>query len=527
MKKRLVLFLTLLSCTFIPQGYGFFDGDLGIDIYTSIDDGLTKAENRNYQYELTAQGNKKIYEEINRILKSNGLKPCLVNGITINDLNKIVKNDLATMAKSLDDSCKADDGSIPPVLLSQYVSNIKVILGKIKARSDEKTRKTYEIARIWLYSDGDINNSPFDLVYDIREIEKIIFTQNIEYRWVIQNIDKDFDSLMNGVLKDPKHTGTWGNDTGTGTDLTGTGTWVTHKKYTPFIKITSTWSYVCSDTLTNIYTSWFSEETIKELINSTWGTDDKGKDKKNKWGTWAVWDYAYEKFANSDYQKVNDNSLWPCDQFFCIKIEFVIKRYNLLIWGKTVSIESLLKKSNEHLKKFANADLTAKVQSTNNFQPWWLWNMDLASLFHMGVIIQSRVPPILNIEKTTGSSRWEYTCKNMHAEMYKNLGMEYERANDLQQYKWKEEEIKTLLDTAELPFVDSIVKANTLALKKQVIAQRNALISKSIDKRATYEDADIYLKEFVDLEMFWQKLQEYVSTLLWLAKKLNDIPESN
>ena len=58
MKKRLVLFLTLLSCTFIPQGYGFFDGDLGIDIYTSIDDGLTKAENRNYQYELTAQGNK-------------------------------------------------------------------------------------------------------------------------------------------------------------------------------------------------------------------------------------------------------------------------------------------------------------------------------------------------------------------------------------------------------------------------------------------------------------------------------------
>ena len=111
--------------------------------------------------------------------------------------------------------------------------------------------------------------------------------------------------------------------------------------------------------------------------------------------------------------------------------------------------------------------------------------------------------------------------------MYKNLGMEYERANDLQQYKWKEEEIKTLLDSAELPFVDSIIKANTLALKKQIIAQRNALISKSIDKRATYEDADIYLKEFVDLEMFWQKLQEYVSTLLWLAKKLNDIPESN
>jgi hypothetical protein len=42
-------------------------------------------------------------------------------------------------------------------------------------RAADKTRRTYDIARIGLYSDGNIENSPFDLINDLQEIDYIIF----------------------------------------------------------------------------------------------------------------------------------------------------------------------------------------------------------------------------------------------------------------------------------------------------------------------------------------------------------------
>jgi hypothetical protein len=138
--------------------------------------------------------------------------------------------------------------------------------------------------------------------------------------------------------------------------------------------------------------------------------------------------------------------------------------------------------------------------------------------------MQARTPPILNIEKTTIADMGEYKCSNMAAERYKNVGIEYDRRNDLQIFKSKEAELKTLYDSAELPFVDVNIKNNTFLFKKAVMAQRNAYFSKSIDKKAMFEDMDIAFQEFIELDAFGKALRDYVNNLQKLVKKLDDIP---
>jgi hypothetical protein len=79
-------------------------------------------------------------------------------------------------------------------------------------------------------------------------------------------------------------------------------------------------------------------------------------------------DVGYDITIISHYKKVNDNLMWPCNEFFCIKIEFIIRKQKLLGGGTTVSIHSILEKSNTHLNKFVNTSLIASKQTTNNFE---------------------------------------------------------------------------------------------------------------------------------------------------------------
>jgi len=65
-------------------------------------------------------------------------------------------------------------------------------------RAQEKTEATYEIARVGLYSDGNIENSPFDLIFDIQEIDRVIFSEEIEYEGEESNgsDDKKYDNFF-------------------------------------------------------------------------------------------------------------------------------------------------------------------------------------------------------------------------------------------------------------------------------------------------------------------------------------------
>ncbi|HIE44937.1 MAG TPA: hypothetical protein EYP87_01890 [Flavobacteriaceae bacterium] len=61
------------------------------------------------------------------------------------------------------------------------------------------------------------------------------------------------------------------------------------------------------------------------------------------------------------------------------------------------SIQSIVEKSNEHLKKFANSSLIQSKMTTNNFE-LGLRDLNLSDIFSFGLVVTKKTPPILNLE---------------------------------------------------------------------------------------------------------------------------------
>jgi len=45
----------------------------------------------------------------------------------------------------------------------------------------KKVTNIYKTVRVWLYTNGSINDSPFDLISDLEAIDEIIFWTTFEY----------------------------------------------------------------------------------------------------------------------------------------------------------------------------------------------------------------------------------------------------------------------------------------------------------------------------------------------------------
>jgi len=77
--------------------------------------------------------------------------------------------------------------------------------------------------------------------------------------------------------------------------------------------------------------------------------------------------------------------------------------------------------------------------TTNNFEIG-LMDLKLPDIFHIGVQVQKKSPPILNLDKNQENSNInnknisEYSAEAMLEEYYKNKGLDYKKANNIQQY---------------------------------------------------------------------------------------------
>ncbi len=546
MLKKLLLYIIFLITFFLPFTSGaFLDGDLWIDIYNTIDKWFNEYELKTYEYEITDQWEKTIPEKVNQILEMKWLSPC-IKKLDIDTIEKVRNGDVKALHSSIDEKCLIDKKNISTSSLFFYTQTIAEIRDVIKEQSQEKTKKTYEIARIGLYSDWDINNSPFDLINDLKEIEKIIFTQKIEYNWE-QNDDLDnaFSDMINGLFSWNNTTASWANRNNTGSTTTswaninntGSPTW-SNNSYPLFISPGSYNSnYVCSnDTNTLMEESWLSEQDINILLknNNPSNTNNSNTGTNNQlnwsWSSYKKNNYEKSIYSATWYKKLNDNSIWPCDWFFCIKIEFIIHEQNIF-WGwETVSIQSILTKSNGHLKKFANTSLVQSKMTTNNFE-LGLMDLNLPDIFHMGVQIQKKSPPILNLDKGENSIAnkdiSEYSSEAMLEEYYKNLGLDYKKANNIQQYLWRERELKSITNSTELSYplsIDKVFQRENAEKSAWFSQEKNDIINKSIDKIALYQDNNIMFQDFIEIERFSSALSDYVFTISAIIEQMNKIP---
>lgn len=544
MSKKLLLYIIFLITFFLPFTSGaFLDGDLWTDIYNTIDEWFNDYESKIYEHEITDQWEKKIPEKVNQILEMKWLAPC-IKKLDIDTIEKIRNGDVNALYNSIDEKCLSNlqEKIISTNSLFSYAGAVAEIRDTIRQQSQEKIKKIYEIARLGLYSDWDTKNSPFDLVDDIKEIEKIIFTQKIEYNWEQNdNLDNAFSDMLNGLFF-WNNNGIWNWNTWNTHSGTTTSTWsvlLNNNSYPLFLAPGSYNSnYVCNnDTNTLIQESWLSEEDLNTLLqnnnspsinnSNTWSNNQN-----NSWSSLYSNNRSLNTYVATWYNILNDNSIWPCNWFFCIKIEFIVHNQNLLVGWETTSIQSILTKSNGHLKKFANTSLVPSKMTTNNFEIG-LMDLKLPDIFHIGVQVQKKSPPILNLDKNQENSNInnknisEYSAEAMLEEYYKNKGLDYKKANNIQQYLWRERELKSITNSAELSYplvIDKVSQRENAEKSAWFSEEKNDLVSKSIDKIGLFEDSNIMKQNFIEIGIFSEALRDYIFTIGAIIEQMNKIP---
>lgn len=430
---RIVIVILILN--YNNYSYGFLWDNLWLDLYTKIDNWIPYMENKNYDRLMWWESGKK-YEEINRILKADWIWECLNSELTTSEIKEVAKWNYWPLKWKIDKKCLDKDENITNIKLNQIQYKIKEIDIKYSKSAETETKEIFQISGIWIYSDWDINNSWFDLISDLEEINKIIFSEELKYVW--EDISSQDDSFNNFSTSKPNN----------------------------------------------------------------------------------------NRNLSSWYSSVNDNSSWPCDDILCIEMGF--KTYNWWFWGSSdSSIQWLVEKSNEHLKKFAWSFMWQSNMTSWLFECSICKNIDFGEMFHVWFQIISKPVPILKVNKKESEWSWwtddeSLTALNMLYETYKIYWLDYKRANDLTIYRSELEKRKWLLDSVELNPKDLVKKEVERNIYKNK-SNENFLWT-SVNKKVLASDTNDFYKYFLEVERNTKAILNYTESLRWIIAEMKKTP---
>ncbi|QFR39063.1 hypothetical protein A9Q91_02405 [Candidatus Gracilibacteria bacterium 28_42_T64] len=512
----------------------FLGEDLGLDLYKNIDKGFEQLELKNYEYELKG-GEDSMAKYINEILEIDGVGKCIIDNISSSDIQKISAGDIGVLASKITDECKGEDQSISIEKINKIQNAIQEIHNIAQSSAEEKSKQIHSISQIGLYSDGIIENSSFDLVDDLQKIDAIIFSSKIEYEGAdYENID-DYLAGNFGIKNDKNNfsptpaVSSGAESTSESSEDENIEEANQENKNLPLVLGNSN-KYICSydDKIQN----GFSPDTLENLINNienpnisvpqveSSSIENREQDESDN----------SESNNNPDNDSINNGSYstvgdaWPCNNFFCIFVDFVVYEHKLLVGGENISIEYLLNRSNEHLRKFANTSLAPAKMTTNNFE-LGLKDLNLADMFHISFQIQTKPVPILDIKKETeDKDKSEFSKDKMLETYYNSLSLDYKRRNDLSIFSKSESELKTLLDSAELNITDVAIKHEQFNKRVNERKEKLNFIGKSVGKKVQYETMEDFGDQFIELELFSKAISDYVQSLQNVIKQMKEIP---
>jgi len=506
-----------------------------LNLYNDIEKWIDDLTLKNFKYEISWWW-KSISKEINKNLKNTGRPECIKDWLSIEDYKLITQWDITALVKNLKITKECFyEWEIDIKNLNELISTIKLIDITYRQKADNISDDIYKISSIGIYSDWDLNNSSFDLINDIEDIDKIIFTKEIPYNWEeISNTDKNFSNFLKWNLnlnlnKKPNINTNNIINTNNNTNANANTSWnsIVNPYISPLLTSTNN-NYVCP---TNNQNNWLSESTLNSLLPNiySWNLINKWNNtnklpllpinKLNK-NTLPIKQWKINKIlANIPFTQTNNNSsFWPCSTFFCINIDFKIHSQKLFAWWNSFSIENYMNITNWHLKKFAWTDLSQAKMTVNNFQ-LWLKNLKLSDIFHIGIILTARTPPIIKDNKREND---EY-LKRLK-EYYKNhYDWNYDRRNSLIIYNWEENEYKSLSDSANLSIIKVKQRDKSLKDRQALENKQNKLVKSEFDHKILSEDMDIFYEKFIPIESFTKNILNYANNanidIMWINEK--------
>ncbi len=529
-----IYFFLLVGICFLSsqaQSSAFLWEDLGLDLYKQIDEGFDELERKQYEYEMTGQWEASVAEVVGPILADRWIN-CEIN--TTAHIEELLWNEGENQVQAILNACGFEGGRAPTQLVEEVTAWLTYVKNTFSRRAQEKSDATYDIMRIWLYNDGNIENSPFDLITDLEEIDKIIFSEEFEYEWV--ESEKSWDESLDDFLEEnkdylyedtPDEEETWDEEE----DETDDTLW---SEIDDIIDDESVYhSYVClpGDT------SWLDDDELEDIINdienpgwytpyvNVWEYPDDFWIDGSLWG----WPIAAAPAAGT-YDSVTDS--WGCDpsSFFCIVIEMVSSDYGLAGWS-TVTIETILAKAGENLEKPANASLTQHKMQTNNFEIWAIIKDLPGMLRGFWLEVQTKPVPILDLESSDEDSAPEGSLSEEKLlAYYKNLTLDYERRNDLQIFRkisrtgTFEEEQKVFQTSAGMPTQYPERRLNELSRFQAALSENNRILSIATDKSISYDDMKKFSDQFSELERFTAAIEDFAIGFTDHVQRLKQIP---
>ncbi len=517
MKKILLTFFVIFSSVLTNASFvnaWFLDGDDDLNMYKKIDEGVYKLHASLLSNQLKwGKPDWDIWKQLNSYL----IDKCFKEDWSIkeSDITNIQAQTwayLTSIYSILKDECK-NNWALTYAQLSIYSDTIKNHYKKSDSTASANTKEIYQISRIGLYSDWVDENSPFDLMSDIKDINKVIFTEDIPYEWVnSMNNDSALAAYLNWKLgqdiinaaQNPSIlANNWDANNTSNNSSSNNISWDNNDS-----------SYACK---TN--ESGLSQKQLDSLMPTWWSGTNLAKIDNvwvnSKQDPNSGWSFSGNKNVSGNaYSPLNDNSLWPCNEFFCITINFKMYSQNLLWGGKTNSIQALIERSNWHLKKFTNSSLIRSRQTTNNFQIG-LKDLSLPDLFNVNFVISKKAPPILNLhwwKELANTPNKDNITKTLIQEYFKNYWIEYNRVNDLDIFEQQECEIASVINSAEQQINKSPLKFNDCK-NNQYKQKLNEVISQNIDSSLMADDLKGFNNQFVELAWFLANFPDYANNI--------------
>ncbi len=616
--KNIFFIITFLIFINPNLSFGFLSDSLDLDMYKKIDSWIYDLELKYYDRELRWWDmNQEISDELNKTALLHDLSwDCFKKWMSIKSVNTLTQLQDKLNIKSSDSVNSSQIQEVINFVEEKCLRDLECWDVKVCWYSSEKINKyldiasqahqnaiqtwnkkldsTFKIRRIWLYSDWIKENSSFDLMVDLQEINDIIFEKQdkylwennsniwklmesiISWKWIDEAINDSlypennfFTSVMDALKTNPLNWNNWQNWVNNWNQNNNSWNWnqnwdnsnlntdflskiwfnlwnsenscLTDESWFDYNSLNTVLKELNKDILTDKIKNWWNNvnqnnNSSNWRNNQNWWNNWNLNNNQNTWNNnlpwytwwkkawfWELWWY-YENLQTDfdSYKKINDNSVWPCDNFFCITTKFVIYNNKLLWTTRDLSIEALIKRSNEHFKKFAWTSLMQAKMTTNNFEIW-LRDINLPDMFHVWVQVTKKPVPLLWVDKEENDpNNDDFKAENMLRDYYKSIGKEYDRANEIQDFA---KTAKEIIDCEEI----SLDKCNNkISLKNTETYKQSQrwlkVIETNVDKKLLETDMKEFYDNFWEFETFTRQIMDYTFSINAIIKEMINIP---
>lgn len=242
----------------------------------------------------------------------------------------------------------------------------------VAAHQDQNAFET--VGNIWLYMDGDTDNSDYDLVTDISVINEVIFKKKYPYTGTKNANARAIADMISGKPIAPlfpkivsPNTQGWWTAWNTTTPVVPNPGSSTPAWPLPWADVCSVSNWPNTSPVNGIFGDDFFDDIGSSLAGNTadrgFVFQTSGRPSSSAWSSTS-------RFGNSESKDFYHTT--PCDGIFCITFDMKMGSQNLLSGWSTPSIESLLEEHSKMMEPISWGSLGQTKMTSNTFEPLYM-----------------------------------------------------------------------------------------------------------------------------------------------------------